>query len=1237
MLMNSTSILHVRNPLPALRRIFRQGLLLSALGAFLLIGAAASAAQQNANMLAVQSPASPQPLRIATSTQQKLADIATAEGVQIEWNAGLGTPSSLRGENLGERRKFLAGQGLQLVGQPDQDALAVLDNLSGIMGIRTAAQEFTAMAPEADALGYQHVRATQMFQGLKVFGGQLLVHFNRDGKAYQVNGRYVPDINVDVIPQITPDDAMHLAAEDLAALGKGSVTIKAPPELVVFAWNTAPRLAYALTLTCDPAVENIWRFWIDAQDGTVLMRYNDVKLATITGNILSGEGGGTTNVNDCYTAGGTNYLWGTNLMWQIYNASTNTIYVDHASLTATNIAWRTNNPWTPADSNEISAAVNFDHIQQYYSNVHYRSSYDNNGSNALAYVHYGNNLVNAFWSPAVQAFLFGDGDGTSVNPLTVLDVAGHEFTHAVTEYSANLIYAYEPGALNESFSDIFGACVEFYSQPDGRANYPSRVAGTADWLMGEDCWLSSTALRDLRNPANAATVGAGSEQPTHYKGTYWYTGTLDNGGVHQNSGVQNYFFYLLSEGGSVTNNGVVYNVTGIGVTNAAQIAYRALTVYCYVFTDYAEIRTAWLSAAQDLNPAWATSVIQAWDAVGFSADTTSANFGIALNSTYLTWYTGSNYPWFVETTYTHDGAHAVQSGPLSDEQQSRIYTTAAGGPGTLTFWWRVSSETNFDFLSFYIDNQLQERISGTNSPWINCTYSITNGSHEIKWVYSKDESVSVGVDAGWLDEVTWMPDWHPPAPVVIVSAGNYIDRIAINWSALSGTTLYRLYRNTVNDFAGASLIFETTGTGYNDTGVGPVTIYYYWVIGINAAASSPLSSVQSGYRNLAVPSGLTASAGDWSGYVRLAWNASPCATAYRILRNTVADFNSAAILTETGGTTLNDTSALPGVTYYYWIIARKWDPTINFASALSDGVSGWRRSMAATDNAFCDFDGDGKADPAVYQQTTGLWKIMMSANRYRITSFTLGGAGYLPVPQDFDGDGKTDIAVYSQTTGKWMALLSAYGYGAGTLYLGGTGYIPRARDYDGDGKADPTVFQQSSGLWKAMLSSQGYALAVFSYGDSGYSICPADYDGDGKTDPAMFQVRQVVMGKMGYWFAAESANGYATTGWTISTSGQAVPQDYDGDRLADMALYDSAASLWSYWPSSIISPMPFSLTIGGAGFVSVAGDYDGDKEADFGVYQESTGNWVVRLSGSSFAPSTFAHGGNGYQAAAALP
>jgi len=129
---------------------------------------------------------------------------------------------------------------------------------------------------------------------------------------------------------------------------------------------------------------------------------------------------------------------------------------------------------------------------------------------------------------------------------------GHELYHGVTEFSAGLVYAFEPGALNESFSDIFGKVVENYA------------TGSNNWLLGDDIGLNgSGAFRNMENPNQF-------DDPDTYLGDFWYVGGDDNGGVHTNSGVQNKWFQLLTDGGTGTNdNGEDYDVIGIGIDDAS--------------------------------------------------------------------------------------------------------------------------------------------------------------------------------------------------------------------------------------------------------------------------------------------------------------------------------------------------------------------------------------------------------------------------------------------------------------------------------------------------------------------------------------------------------------------------------------------------------------------------------------------------------------------------------------------
>ena len=253
-------------------------------------------------------------------------------------------------------------------------------------------------------------------------------------------------------------------------------------------------------------------------------------------------------------------------------------------------------------------SLNF--VAQIYFYVFGQRSWDNNGSNIIAY----NNVVyanddggpnNAYWHGSFMSFGQGNTD-SPYDDWNTLDIVAHEFTHGVTQESSGLKYEKESGALNESFSDIFGEIME-------------AALDAPDWLVGGD----RGAIRSFSNPK---TYG----QPDTYLAEPWWFSTVgctpnksnDKCGVHTNSGVQNYFFYLLCQGGSgINDNGYAYSVSGIGITDAGKIAYRALTdaEYLTPTSGFIDAREAWIRAAKGIFGSCSNQAIQtgkAWLAVG---------------------------------------------------------------------------------------------------------------------------------------------------------------------------------------------------------------------------------------------------------------------------------------------------------------------------------------------------------------------------------------------------------------------------------------------------------------------------------------------------------------------------------------------------------------------------------------------------------------------------------------------
>lgn len=452
-----------------------------------------------------------------------------------------------------------------------------------------------------DPLGFTHIRTVQKYKNIPVVGAEVIIHINNKNTVYMINGKYQPDLNMDVTPKVSAKKALEIGLSEQS--GKSNMHVGKQPSLVIY----DKKLAWFYTIEYDGSEPGNVYYYVDAKTGKLLNSYNSIKYAApsqangaaanVTGNRLNGEDGSNVTIGgfkEDASASNNYFLYSFTNKWGVYDTD------------AGDWEQQASSAWGSADPAAVSCANNMEATQNYVSTILNRDSFDNNGAFAEADVHVGDNYVNAYWDG--NKFNFGDGDGSTSNPLTVLDVAAHEYGHAITQYTSNLEYQNESGALNEAYSDILGTTVEFHVQSDGTSAYPDAVAGESDWLMGEDCWVSDTALRDMKNPQRY-------NQPSYYMGTNWYTGTGDNGGVHTNSGVANFAFYLLAEGGAGSNDGHDYNITGIGISQAAAVALRANYVYHTSTTDYAAAREDWIQAAEDLG--YNTQTVAAvWTACG---------------------------------------------------------------------------------------------------------------------------------------------------------------------------------------------------------------------------------------------------------------------------------------------------------------------------------------------------------------------------------------------------------------------------------------------------------------------------------------------------------------------------------------------------------------------------------------------------------------------------------------------
>ncbi|GAA0743676.1 M4 family metallopeptidase [Ideonella azotifigens] len=498
-----------------------------------------------------------------------------------------------------------------LAAQPAADHAAVqraLAHLGGATSLAASQDEFVARDLIVDADGAEHVRFDRKFRGLRVIGGDLVVHSDAQGALRGMSQPLAGALHLDTTPTLAGNAASEFAKGRFEHKN-GAVASK---QLVVFARNGKPQLAWEVLVTGNraDATPSRTHLIVSAHGKQLLDQWDEIETAdaTVTGKTLfSGSvplhadknARGVYTLTDATRGGHSTVSMGNGKRKETAVKSSTATFGDgtlaNAATAAADAAYGQNMTW------------------DYYKATFGRNGIADDGAGARSRVHYSKNYVNAFWSDDCFCMTYGDGDGgKSYYPLTALDVAGHEMTHGVTSRTAGLIYSGESGGLNEGTSDIFGTMVEFF------ANNPN---DTPDYTIGEEIFVKGGVIRYMDKPSKD---GASAD--------CWYSGvgTLD---VHYSSGVANHFFYLLAEGTSAgspsptcksTDTRVASgtgSLTGIGRDKAAKIWYRALTVYMTSSTDYAAARVASISAATDLygaSSAEVTAVKAAWAAVNRS-------------------------------------------------------------------------------------------------------------------------------------------------------------------------------------------------------------------------------------------------------------------------------------------------------------------------------------------------------------------------------------------------------------------------------------------------------------------------------------------------------------------------------------------------------------------------------------------------------------------------------------------
>ncbi len=763
---------------------------------------------------------------------------------------------------------------------PAAEAAAVLRST---FGLGSQSELRPVRAAESDALGFRHQRYAQVYQGVPVEFAAVTTH-ERDGRIESVSGDAKPlaDGALNVQPTLPADRALASALAFVhadkymwqmsdegrfAQESEGKASFKPTGELVIVdnvltmdrARHGQPVLAWKFNVYATQPVSRAW-IYVDARTGEVVNQNAIIHHAAATATFATAYNGTRSLANDQVTTTSYRLRETTRgLGIETYNARKGNSYTSSVDFTDAD------NNWTAAEYNN----ANFDNVAgdahfgaqatyDYWSAVHGRNSYDNAGAKIKSYIHFddvpgGAGFENAYWNGSVMTY----GDGASTfKPLTSMDVCAHEIGHAVCEKTANLAYQNESGGMNEGFSDIWGACVEARSV----ATYA--LTGKSTWLIGEEIMKAGGALRSMSNPK---TYG----QPNCYKGTYWVnsvatpTDANDYGGVHTNSGVLNFWFYLLSQGGSGTNDkSSAYTVAGVGIDRAAKIAYRAESVYLTANSTFASARTAAIQAATDLYGAGSADVIattNAWYAVGVGAaygGTTTPAY-CAANGTNVSYeYIDHVQLGSINRTSGADAGYYNGTTLSTSVAQGSSQTIAlsAGYVGSayaeyFSVWVDFNGDKDFDDAG---EKVVTDKPNASALGDITAAFTIpataTVGSTRMRVLMADGTAKPVcgaftygEVEDYTLNITSAAPTCGTPSgptTASITSAG-----ATLAWTAVSGATSYNVQYKT--SAASTFTTVSTASTSYVLTGLAASTAYQWQVQSVCSGGSSAYTAVSS--------------------------------------------------------------------------------------------------------------------------------------------------------------------------------------------------------------------------------------------------------------------------------------------------------------------------------------------------------------------------------------------------------
>ena len=455
--------------------------------------------------------------------------------------------------------KFPVGKPLELKGSSlKEKSLNFLNENKSIYGLQSIEKSLIFETENVDQYGLKNVVFKQHHKGVPVYDGELRLHFDFQDKMTSASGNVFPYIKLNATPSLSKGDVETIAIE---ALKTQNLNMSGKPlevkenELFVFKKGLVQRTSgdYHLTYRIEISNElDVREFlFIDAHDGSVVEQFTGIA-----------------------------------------HAIDRIVY--ETSVSDNNIRWKEGDSFPGfLDATQQAVVVSSGHVYNFFKNAFGYVSFDNNDGQMITVVN-GENVApegvcgNATWNGTLASFC--DGGASD-------DITAHEWGHAYTQYTANLIYAYQSGAINESYSDIWGETVDLLNGYEDEGENLSVRTGSNDcnsgnvrWKIGEDASAFGVSIRDMWDPTCFSNPGKSTDSEEYN------CSSSDNGGVHGNSGIPNHAYALLVDGG--TYNG--QTITPLGFTKAAHIFWRVLSVYLTPTSDFISLADALEASTSDL-------------------------------------------------------------------------------------------------------------------------------------------------------------------------------------------------------------------------------------------------------------------------------------------------------------------------------------------------------------------------------------------------------------------------------------------------------------------------------------------------------------------------------------------------------------------------------------------------------------------------------------------------------------